>query len=224
MNRRVAFDTSSSVSFPAWPKSTRPIRSGAPRTRMFAGCGSAWKNPCRKTMCIHASAIVYASRRRSSSVYASSGDVGELDALEELGRDHARARVAPEHLRDVDLVDPGEDVVELLGVARLDAVVELLPDRPRELVDEPARVDEVERADALLRDPRRLVEEREVGLDLPRRVRAAAPSPRRGRRSGAWRGAPARSTRPRSGVSSNSAKRRSTGSSSSARIVAAASS
>ena len=48
------------------------------------------------------------------------------------------------------------------------AVVELLPDRARELVDEGPRVDEVERADALLREPRGLVEQRQVGLDLPR--------------------------------------------------------
>src|SRR5204863_9011565 len=57
------------------------------------------------------------------------------------------------------------------GVPRLEAVVELLPDRARELVHERSGVDEVERADALLRDPRGLVEEREVGLDLSRRPR-----------------------------------------------------
>ncbi len=66
MNRRVSFDMSSSVSFPERPKSTRPIRSGD-STMMFAGCGSAWKNPCRKIIVIHVSAIRYASRRRWSS-------------------------------------------------------------------------------------------------------------------------------------------------------------
>src|SRR5436189_135276 len=65
----------------------------------------------------------------------------------------------------------GEVVVELVGAARLEPVVELLPDRARELVDDLAGVHEVQRADALLREARRLVEEREVGLDLPRRVR-----------------------------------------------------
>src|SRR2546428_584613 len=50
-------------------------------------------------------------------------------------------------------------------------VVELLPDRARELVDERPGVDEVERPDALLRDARGLVEEGEVGLDLARRAR-----------------------------------------------------
>ena len=68
-----------------------------------------------------------------------------------------------------------EVLAEGLGVARLEAVVELLPDRARELVDEPSRVDEVERPDPLLREPGRLVHEVEVGLDLPRRARAAAP-------------------------------------------------
>ena len=61
--------------------------------------------------------------------------------------------------------------MEGLRVARLEPVVELLADRAPELVHELARVDEVERADAVLRDARRLVEEREVGLDLPRGVR-----------------------------------------------------
>ena len=56
---------------------------------------------------------------------------------------------------------------ERLGVSRLDAVVELLADRPREFVDEPARIDEVECPDALLREAGGLVEKREVGLDLP---------------------------------------------------------
>ena len=57
-----------------------------------------------------------------------------------------------------------------LGVARLEPVVELLADRARELVDDLLGVDEVERADALLRQARRLEEQREVGLDLARRV------------------------------------------------------
>jgi hypothetical protein len=65
----------------------------------------------------------------------------------------------------------GEMAVEGLGVAALLAVVELVADRARELVDELAGVDEVERADAVLREPRGLVEERKVGLDLARRLR-----------------------------------------------------
>ena len=50
-------------------------------------------------------------------------------------------------------------------------VVELLPDRAGELVDELARVDEVERPDPFPGEPRGLVEEPEVGLDLLRRAR-----------------------------------------------------
>src|SRR2546430_16968550 len=63
-------------------------------------------------------------------------------------------------------------MVEDLRVAGLEPVVELLADRAGELVDELARVDEVERLDALAGDARGLVEEGEGGLDLARRVRA----------------------------------------------------
>ena len=98
-------------------------------------------------------------------------DVGELRSLEPLEREHARARVRPVHLRHVHVRLAGEVVVERLRVPRLEAVVELLADLPRELVDEPARVDEVERVHALLHELRRLVEQRDVGLDLPWRAR-----------------------------------------------------
>ena len=60
---------------------------------------------------------------------------------------------------------------ERLGVAGLLLVVELEPDRAAELVDELARVDEVELANALARDPGRRRHQLEVGLDLARRVR-----------------------------------------------------
>ena len=98
-------------------------------------------------------------------------EVGELHAVEVLEREHARARVRPVDARDRDVRVTGEVPVEGIRVARLEPVVELLPDRARELVDDLVRVDEVERADALLGELRRLVHEREVGLDLPRRVR-----------------------------------------------------
>ena len=89
-----------------------------------------------------------------------------------LERQHPGARVAPVDARDADVRVAGEVAVERLGVAALEPVVELLADRPRELVDDLLGVDEVERAHALLRQPRRLEEQREVGLDLPRRVGA----------------------------------------------------
>src|SRR5205807_2170933 len=73
--------------------------------------------------------------------------------------------------RDLHVRVPGEVAVERLCVPRLEAVVELLPDLTRELVDEHPNVDEVERADALLHQPRGLVEQREIGLDLARRTR-----------------------------------------------------
>jgi hypothetical protein len=94
-------------------------------------------------MCIHASAIRYESRCRSSMEYVSV----------------SRSRV------------PGEVAVELLGVPRLHPVVELLADRAGELVDERDGVDELERLDAVANETRGLVHELEVGFDLARRVR-----------------------------------------------------
>ena len=98
-------------------------------------------------------------------------DVPDLRALEPLERQHARARVRPVDLRHVHVRIAGEVAVEALGVPRLEPVVELVPELARELVDERLRVDEVERADALLHEPRRLVEQGEIGLDLARRAR-----------------------------------------------------
>ena len=93
-------------------------------------------------------------------------------SLDELERQHPRARVAPVDARDADVRVAGEVALERLGVACLEPVVELLADRAGELVDELAHVDEVERPDPLLGDSRGLVEEPEVGLDLLRRARA----------------------------------------------------
>ena len=66
----------------------------------------------------------------------------------------------------------GEVLAQRVRVSRLLAVVELLPDRARELVDQLANVQEVECAHPLLRDARRLVEQRQVGLDLAGRAGA----------------------------------------------------
>jgi hypothetical protein len=95
-------------------------------------------------------------------------DVGDLHPVDVLERQHALARVAPVHARNLDVWVARPVAAEAVGVAALRAVVELEPDRPRELVDEVARVDEVERADPLLGQTRSLIEEREVGLDLAR--------------------------------------------------------
>ena len=121
--------------------------------------------------------------------------VGELDAVEELERQHAFARVRPVDLRHAHAVVVAEVVAERLRIPPLARVVELLPDRVRELVDEAADVDEVEHA------PARSVRPGRGARDPPRSGAAhpgAAPSPRRGRRSAARRGAPVRSTPPRS--------------------------
>ena len=57
MKRPVSFDMSSSVSVPTAPKSTRPTVPASGGRRMFAGCGSPWKKPCRKIIVIQASVI-----------------------------------------------------------------------------------------------------------------------------------------------------------------------
>ena len=99
-------------------------------------------------------------------------EIAELDAVEILERQHTLARVAPVGARHGDVRMAGEVAVERVGVAPLLAVVELLADRARELVDDLARVDEVERPHPLAHEPRRLLEQLDVALDLARRVRS----------------------------------------------------
>src|SRR5207253_9272296 len=72
---------------------------------------------------------------------------------------------------DPDMRVAGEVAAEVLGVTALLPVVKLLADRPGELVDDLARIDEVERTDPFTREASRLVEKPEVGLDLARRAR-----------------------------------------------------
>ncbi len=98
-------------------------------------------------------------------------DVAHVGAVEPLQGEHPRARVLPVDLRHVHMRIRREVPVERLRVARLEPVVELLPDLARELVDQRASVNEVERMHALLHEPRRLVQQRQVGLDLARRAR-----------------------------------------------------
>src|SRR5262249_11240896 len=112
-------------------------------------------------------------RKRAALCRAEGGevDVRELGALEQLERKHPLPRIRPVDPRDLDLGIAREVAAEDLGVARLGPVVELRADRPRELVDDLFRVDEVERAYPLLGKTGGLVEQRDVRLDLARRVR-----------------------------------------------------
>ena len=170
MKSRVSFDMSSSVSFPVSPKSTRPIRSGAEhqdvrrvRVAVEVPVAEDHRHPRLGDQVREMAPLV---ERPVVEV-----EIGELHAFETLEREHARPRVCPVDARDRDVRMAGEVLVERVGVSPLEPVVELLPDRPRELVDDVVRVDEVERADPLLGEARRLVHQREVGLDLLRRVR-----------------------------------------------------
>src|SRR6266540_5509386 len=98
-------------------------------------------------------------------------DVGDLDAFEKLERQHALSRVAPVDPRNLNVWIARPVAAEALGVAPFRAIVQLGADRAAELVDQVTCVDEVERTDPFLRDARGLVEQREVGLDLPRGAR-----------------------------------------------------
>ena len=98
-------------------------------------------------------------------------EIRELRALEVLEREHARPRVAPDHLRHHDLVRIAEVAAERLGIPGFVVVVELLAHRPCELVDERLGVDEVERPHALADDARRGSHQLQVRLDLPGSLR-----------------------------------------------------
>ena len=170
MKSRVSFDMSSSVSLPVSPKSTSPIRSGE-STRMFAGCGSPWKNPWRKIIVIHVSVTRYASRRRWSSVHCSTS-MSASCTPSRYSSVSTRDRVYVQYTCGTATCGcPAKFLWKPSAFRAFEPVVELLPDRAGELVDDLVRVDEVERADALLREPCRLVHQREIRLDLLRRVR-----------------------------------------------------
>ena len=98
--------------------------------------------------------------------------IGDLCPLQELEREHPRPGVAPVDARHAHIWVACEVSVEGAGIASLLAIVELLAHRAGELVHKALRVDEVECSHAILGDLRRLVEQRQVGLDLPRRRRS----------------------------------------------------
>ena len=97
--------------------------------------------------------------------------IGHLDPVEPLERQNPGARIGPEDPRHANVRMAGEVAVECVRVPRLEPVVELLPDRARELVDKLLRVDEVEGTHSFLGYAGRLIEQRDVGLDLSRRAR-----------------------------------------------------
>ena len=104
--------------------------------------------------------------RRSSGRECLEIEIGDLRPTEELEGEDSRGRVLADDARYDDLLVTSEVPVEGLRVSRLVPVVELEPDRARELVDELLRIHELERLHALAEEPRRLVEKPEVGLDL----------------------------------------------------------
>ncbi len=93
-------------------------------------------------------------------------ELRERRALDALHDQHPRGRVPPEDHRDVDLRVVGEVAAERVRVVRFDAVVELAPDRPRELIDQGDQVDERQAVDAVLEQAGELVQQLDVGVDL----------------------------------------------------------
>jgi len=98
--------------------------------------------------------------------------IGDLDAVDPLERQHAGARNSSRDLRHANVRMACEVAVERVRVACLQTVIELLTDRARELGDELLRVDEVERTHSFLGDTCRLIQKRHVRFDLSRRAGA----------------------------------------------------
>ena len=162
---------SPSVSEPVMPKSTRPSRPSAEhedvrrvRVAVEVAVAEDHLEPRLGDQDREPAALVH---RRRGEV-----EVGELDPLQPLERQHPAAGVGAVDLGDDDARVGGEVLAEDLGGAGLDPVVELAADRPGELVDDRDRVDEVEPVDAALDDARDLIEQRQVALDLAGRTRA----------------------------------------------------
>ena len=163
---RVSLAMSSSDGFPAWP--SRRGRAGPYRGEdvrgVRVGVEEAVPEDHRHPRVRHPRDDVV------PLVGTHRGEVGDLRSVEVLEGEDAAGRVAADDPWDDDPVVAGEVAVEGLGVPRLVPVVELEPDRARELVHELVRVHELERF-TLLEKARGLVQEPEVGLDLGRRRR-----------------------------------------------------
>ena len=155
MKRPVSFDESSGASWPAVPKSTRPIWSLCSNEdvrQVRVAVEEAVAEDHRHPRLGHPVRELPALGHRVALLV----DVARLRSSSS-SRVSTRERVTPVDTRDHSVLVAGEVPVELLGVPGLDAVVELLPDQAGELVDDGDRVDELERAHALARDAGELV-------------------------------------------------------------------
>ena len=160
-----------SVSLPTRPKSTRPIRPSVedehvgrvrvaveepvPEDHLHPGLGGA------------VGELAPLLERRRLQV-----EVGELDAVQVLEREHPARRSSssrPSARRRAPSRRSCGGTCPRAAPRACSRAPGGCCARTRRRAS--SRVDEVERADALLDHPRRLVEQREVGLDLPRRVR-----------------------------------------------------
>ena len=92
--------------------------------------------------------------------------IGDLDAVDELHRQHAAGRQLLVHDRDVDLLELRHRVGEPSGVIGLVPVVELLEDAGRELADDLPDAHPTSDGEALLGRLRQLLHDAEVCLGL----------------------------------------------------------
>ena len=192
MKSAVSFDMSSSVSLPGLAEVDEPDPIGAAEHEDVGRMGIAVEDPVPED---HRHPGLGHHVREPTPLVVRELlrlEVDDLRPLEELERQHPRPGVAPEDAWHAHVRIAGEVPVEGAGVASLLAVVELLAHRAGELVDEALRVDEVERADAILCDLRRLVEQRRGQPRSAAAPSGAAPSPRRAGRSAARPHAPDR--------------------------------
>ena len=171
MKSAVSFERSSSESFPAMPKSTRPIvpdlvqHHDVRRVRVGVEepVAEDHRHPRLRDQVRRAGAAPRSCTRRRRRRGAG--------PLEELEREDARPRVAPVDPRDAHVRMAGEVAVELLGVPRLHAGSRAPGGSCARTRPRGDRVDEVERLHPVAHEARDLVHELEVGLDLARRVR-----------------------------------------------------
>ena len=170
------------LSRPTAPKSrNQSMPSGS--TKMFPGCGSAWYSPSRSTWSRNDCSSRPASTLAGSGAASIAVVVGHGDAADLLHHQHASRRERLVHLRRRDPVVALEVLEERDAARRLGAVVELALQRGDELLGQPLHAElRAPLRPAARRSRRPCAAPRRRGGRCPR-SRAAAPSPRRARRS-----------------------------------------
>ena len=121
---------------PIRPRSRKTIRLVAGSTRTLPGCGSRVEEAVDEDLLDDRPHERRPELARVEAGLAEAVGIGDLDAVDELHRQHAAGRQVLVHDRDVDLLEPRHRVGEPSGVIRLVPVVELLEDARSELADD----------------------------------------------------------------------------------------